>query len=84
MLFDSVNDSPVNNNLNGDTVCRAKAGELPRVGSFVVWSKQAIRMSRRWPEWARPRHGIITNVCFTDSHAQGIEGWDPSITISPK
>ena len=84
MLFESVNDSRANNNLNGCIVWHAKAGELPPVGSFVPWTKDAIRMSRAWPEWAKPRHGTIANVLFADGHAQSMEGWDPTFTLSPK
>ncbi len=84
MVFDSINDSPANNNLHGETVWHPRAGETPPVGSLSAWTKDNTRLSRSLPDWARPRHGPYINICCTDGHAAQMHGWDDQFTMSPK
>ena len=69
LWWDTVSDSPANNNIHGTTVWRQGTKHLPRVGDFVVWTVHSPRACRRWPAWARPRHEGYNNVVYLDGHA---------------
>ena len=68
LVFESVNDSPANNNLNGDTICHPCADRLPVTGSFVVWPKGGYWFYRGWPKWARPPHGETSLALLANGH----------------
>lgn len=70
LIFESVNDLPENNNLNGDSVCRPAAEKLPVTGSYVIWPEDTYRLRRDWPTWARPNHEDATMVVMADGHAR--------------
>jgi hypothetical protein len=80
IVFETVNDDPRNNNLNGDIICRASADKLPITGSYVVWPDEGPHYFRDWPQWARPRHGGRTLIL----HAGGHVTCDPEPDFSPK
>jgi hypothetical protein len=50
LVFDSVNDSPEKNNLNGDAIWRSSYGRIPLPGSLVVWPDS--EACRDWPKAA--------------------------------
>lgn len=82
-IFESVSDSPRNNNLHGNMIWHPKTGHTPPVGSLVVWTEDTVAMGRSLPMWARPRHNTVVNVCFADGHVSP-EGWTLKYTLSPK
>ena len=82
MVFDSVSDSPMNNNLNGDSVWMPEDGGLPPVGSFVG----IVGEGREFPKWVTLNHEDSNNVCYADGHARNfalIPGRRPEIRFSP-
>lgn len=78
-VFESVNSSPENNNLNSDQVCRPNKDSIPLPGRYIIWPQDTRKLQRYWPTWARPNHEDITNVLYTDGHAQRVQ-W----AIAPK
>jgi prepilin-type processing-associated H-X9-DG protein len=68
LVFDSVNNSTENNNLNGDAIWRSSYGRIPLPGSLVVWPDS--EACRDWPKWARPRHAGSTLILFMDGHVK--------------
>lgn len=68
LVFESVNDSPGNRNLNGDTVSHPTAEWLPASGTFVAWPSDEESYYQDWPEWARMRHQGTNNVLWADGH----------------
>lgn len=89
MVFESVNDSPENNNLTGDTVSNPTAEHPPEVGSLVIWPKRSWLTDhdtfyQDWPEWTRPPHETGLHVTFVDGHAKRIpHGTDFEPKFSP-
>ena len=82
LVFESVNNSPKNNNLNGDTVWRPSDGGVPEAGSFVLaWEAKSRRL--HLPGWAVPNHDDCANVSFADGHAKTC-GPDYRPRFSPK
>lgn len=73
VIWDSVNDSPANNNLNGSRTWRWGDKGMPATGDLVIWPRYADFRCRRWPAWAQPRHHGINNVLFADGHASQLE-----------
>lgn len=71
-VFDSVNDSPENNNLNGDTFWRPSDGGVPPVGSLVIWPERQLFWGPKLPEWAGPRHHSSTEILFVDGHVASV------------
>ena len=53
IIFDSINDSPRNNNLNGDRFWRHCDRGLPKLGILII---EDGRYTNDWPDWAKPRH----------------------------
>ncbi len=80
LVFDSVNDNPSNNNLNGDTISHPTASNRPAVGSYVMWPRHGRWYFRNWPDWTRPRHGGKTPVLHLDGHVTR----DRQPSFSPK
>jgi prepilin-type processing-associated H-X9-DG protein len=72
-VFESLNDSPSNNNLNGDKALLPAKGRLPAPGSYVMWPQSPATLYRNWPDWARPNHEDVTNVLYADGHAKRIQ-----------
>lgn len=78
LIFESVTDSPANNNLNGDEVWREGDSTYPRVGQFVQWPSKRKKYYREWPDWAKPRHEGRNMVAFLDGHVKACEpGYEP-------
>jgi prepilin-type processing-associated H-X9-DG protein len=75
--FDSVNDSPLNNNLNGDSVWRPSDGGVPGVGCLVIWPYKRRSFGLTLPKWASPRHGSNTMVLWVDGHVTAMSLMDP-------
>lgn len=71
-VFESVNGSTKNNNLNGDTISRPLSDNLPATGSFVDWPSENQGYYSRWPEWARMRHRGTDNVLWADGHVSSL------------
>lgn len=80
IAFETVNDDPRNNNLNGDTICHPTVDNLPVTGSYVIWPRGGYWFYRNWPDWARPRHGRMMPVLYMDGHVE--RNAEP--TFSPK
>lgn len=68
IVFDSVNYSPKNNNLNGDAIWRSSVSRLPFPGCLVIWPDS--QACRDWPKWAQPRHLGRTYILFMDGHVK--------------
>jgi len=83
VIFESVSDSPGNNNLNGDQVCRPPKDRFFLPGQYIMWPKDTRKLQRYWPTWARPNHDDITNVIYADGHAKGVP-WSQEPRLSPK
>lgn len=77
-VFDSVNDSPANNNLNGDSIWRPSDGGVPPVGSLPLWTEKEPFLGPKLPKWAGPRHNSRTNVLWVDGHVGGLRLDSPS------
>jgi len=71
-VFDTVNASPGNNNLNGGAMSRPTKKNLPPTGSLVLWPDGGKWYYRGWPEWARLRHRGSTNVLHVDGHVSSV------------
>ncbi|GEM_PF-3598144 len=71
-LFDSVNDSPENNNLNGGIVWQPSDLGVPPVGSLVIWPERERFWGPKLPAWAKPRHHGRTNILWVDGHVCSI------------
>jgi len=83
MIFDSVSASPLNNNLNGDSVWSPEDGGMPLTGSFVGMGPP----DSKPPKWATPNHVDSNNVLYADFHARNyalVPGRRPDIRFSPK
>lgn len=83
VVFESVSDSPANNNLNGDQVCHPPKDRIFQSGQYIVWPQDTRKLQRNWPTWARPNHEDVTNVVFADGHAKGVI-WAYEPKLSPK
>lgn len=76
--FESVNDSPGNRNLNGDTASHPTAERLPASGTFVAWPSDKESYYQDWPAWARMRHSGANNVLWADGHVSNRgPDWSP-------
>lgn len=80
LVFDSANDDPRNNNLNGDATSHPSASNPPVVGSYVKWPRHGRWYFRNWPDWTRPRHVGRTPVLCADGHVTR----DHQPSFSPK
>lgn len=83
-VFESPNDSPRNNNLNGDKALLAAKKKVPAPGSYVIWPHDAKEIYRTWPDWAHPGHDGATNVLYADGHAKSVQWGDPGPPVKPR
>lgn len=86
LIFESVSNSPKNNNLNGDRVWYYSNGKLPKVGSFVAARSGAELDHPKRPDWALPNHDDVNLVLHTDGHVKYVAYIEPDIKLifSPK
>ncbi len=90
-VFDTVSDSPRNNNLNGNAVSRPTRKDLPPIGSLVLWPDEGKLYYRGWPAWARMRHrGGTANILFVDGHVSSVthseqftDQYSPHFSLKP-
>ena len=82
-IFESVNAMPESNNLNGGVVCHPNKDRMPLPGQYIVWPKDADKLQRNWPDWARCNHGDVTMVVYADGHAKGVPSTCEPV-LSPK
>lgn len=75
-VFETVNDSPLNNNLNGDSVWRPSDGGVPGVGCLVIWPYKRRSFGLTLPKWASPRHGSNAMVLWVDGHVTAMSLMD--------
>lgn len=71
-VFDSVNDSPENNNLNGDSFWRPSDGGVPSAGGLVIWPGRQPFWKPKLPKWASPRHHSTTEILCADGHVTSV------------
>lgn len=70
LIFETVNNSPTNNNLNGNSISYPSGGSLPVTGTLVAWPTASRSAYVNWPNWARPNHGMETGAIYADGHAR--------------
>jgi len=81
-IFESVNAMPESNNLNGGEACHPSKDRIPLPGQYIVWPKDAQKLQRHWPDWARQNHEDVTIVVYADGHAKGIvEPCEPYLSL---
>lgn len=89
LIFDSVTDSPANNNLNGDEVWHEGDSRYPRIGQIIRWPSRRETYYREWPDWVKPRHEGRNMVVFLNGYAKsfGLEEepiFDPKAKTPPR
>lgn len=74
LLFDSVSDSQLNNNLNGDIQSVSSNGGLPSSGQYTVYAQDWKKPLWGYPKWAVPNHieQMSTSVLYADNHVGGL------------
>ena len=55
LLYESSSDSPLNNNLNGDSIW-TPGDDPPKSGVLPLWNRGSTTSLWRLPKWAKSRH----------------------------